>query len=86
MDEKAGLDLSVLRGAEHIETGGFQIPKAVSPQCSFVRGRAGWVVTTSGGVDINAFGVVQKQKTDDSVGETRRTALASTDKQWWWDK
>ena len=86
LDEKAGLDLSVLRGAEHIETGGFQVPKAVSPQCSFVRGRAGWVVTTSGGVDINAFGVVQKQKTDDSVGETRRTALASTDKQWWWDK
>ena len=30
----------------------YTVPKAVAPQCSFIRGRSGWVVTASGGVDI----------------------------------
>lgn len=86
--EKAGVDLSVLAtDQDSVELVTYTIPKAVEPQCSFIRGRNGWVVTASGGVDINGFEVVQNQVLDSTIAETRATALASTtSSQWWWNK
>jgi hypothetical protein len=86
--ERAGLDLSVLLdGRDALPLLAYQVPKAVDPQCSFIRGRGGWVVTASGGVDINAFEVVEKQQTDSTVGQTRSVAIASArDDRWWWNR
>ena len=65
----------------------YAVPKAVDPQCSFIRGRSGWVVTASGGVDINGFQVVENQQTDSKVGKLRSDALAASEtNRWWWDK
>tara|TARA_R110002049_G_scaffold309101_2_gene516928 strand:+ start:58455 stop:59843 length:1389 start_codon:yes stop_codon:yes gene_type:complete len=87
--QKAGLDLSVLNVPnDDVELVSYSVPKAVSPECSFVRGRSGWIVTASGGVDIDPFTIVQTQKTDDSsMTQMRSTALAANDAtQWWWNK
>lgn len=82
---KAGLDLAVLTDGLHLAS--YQVPKAVDPQCSFIRGRSGWVVTASGGVDINAFEVVQQQQTAAEVGQARTVAMAAANgNRWWWDK
>ena len=86
--EKAELDLSVL-GSENeaLQLASYTTPKAVEPHCSFIRGRAGWVVTASGGVDINGFEVVQNQVADQSGDNIRKEALAaSTTNRWWWNK
>ncbi|MGB7344091.1 MAG: DUF1598 domain-containing protein [Pirellulaceae bacterium] len=87
--QQAGLDLSVLNVPnDDVELVSYSMPKAVSPECSFVRGRSGWIVTASGGVDIDPFTIVQNQKTDDSsMTQMRSTALAANDAaQWWWNK
>jgi hypothetical protein len=87
--EKAGLDLAVLMtdDGEGLPLTSYAVPKAVDPQCSFIRGRNGWVVTASGGVDINAFDVVEKQTTESSIGEIRGTAIAAaTSNRWWWNR
>ena len=85
--KRAGLDLSVLYTSDDIELVEYQTPKAVSPQCSFVRGRSGWTVTASGGVDINAFSIVEKQESDKAMDTVRTQALAaSTNDRWWWNK
>jgi hypothetical protein len=88
LGEQAGLDLSVLAdNHDALELASYTIPKAVEPQCSFIRGRNGWVVTASGGVDINGFEVVANQVVAPSVESARSTALAAnTDDRWWWDK
>ncbi|MCH1494622.1 MAG: DUF1598 domain-containing protein [Rubripirellula sp.] len=86
--DKAGLDLSLL-GAENdaLQLASYTTPKAVEPHCSFIRGRAGWVVTASGGVDINGFQVVQNQVADPSGSKIREEALAaSAGNRWWWNK
>lgn len=86
--EKAELDLSVL-GSENeaLQLASYTTPKAVEPHCSFIRGRAGWVVTASGGVDINGFEVVQNQVADQSGDKIRKEALAAaTTNRWWWNK
>jgi hypothetical protein len=88
LGEQAGLDLSVLAGNQDaLELASYTIPKAVEPQCSFIRGRNGWVVTASGGVDINGFEVVANQVVTPSVDSARSTALAAnTGDRWWWNK
>lgn len=84
--QKAGFDMGVLAtDNDTVQLASYPVPQSVAPQCSFVRGRAGWVVTASGGVDINAFGVVEDQTTDASVAQSR-TALASAGDRWWWNK
>ena len=89
--EKAGLDLSVLatdNDAIHLTS--YDTPRSVDPQCSFIRGRSRWVVTASGGVDINGFGVVENQTTDSSLADQRTVALAENQRdsqnRWWWNK
>ena len=86
--DKAGLDLSVLAAEnDALQLASYTTPKAVEPHCSFIRGRAGWVVTASGGVDINGFQVVQNQAADPSGSKIREEALAaSTGNRWWWNK
>ena len=88
LDKKAGIDLSLLSNAnDTLQSVTYPEPTAVEPQCSFVRGRAGWVVTASGGVDINGFEVVENQEVDSTLADTKSMAMATTERTtWWWDK
>lgn len=86
--QKANLDLNLFTvKSDDLPLSTYVTPKAVDPQCSFIRGRGGkWVVTASGGVDINGFEVVEKQRTDKNLATVCSTALAGTSDNWWWDK
>ena len=86
--QRAGVDLSVLsEESDALPLLSHTVPKAVDPQCSFIRGRSGWVVTASGGVDINAFDIVEKQTTEPVVAQTRTAAIAAaTSDRWWWNQ
>ncbi len=86
--ERAGMDLAMFRPDSNVvELASYAVPKAVDPQCSFIRGRKGWVVTASGGVEVNAFDVVENQVTEPSVADTRNEAIAAaTSQRWWWNK
>jgi hypothetical protein len=81
--EIAGCDLSQLLGTVEVEK--YRVPQAVEPQCSFVRGRSGWVVTASGGVDVNAFEVVAKQNTTPELATVREKKSAADTDRWWWN-
>ncbi len=85
--ERAGVNFSELsQSGGVVETTSYAIPRSVDPQCSFIHGRAGWVVTASGGVDINAFSIVQNQTTETAMAQTRTNALAASSDRWWWNK
>ncbi len=85
--EQSGCDLSVLMGREDlVQTSSFQTPRAIEPQCSFVRGNQGWVVSTSGGVSINAFEVVATQEVVAELNETHQAATVPAETtSWWWN-
>ncbi|MEL7336575.1 MAG: DUF1598 domain-containing protein, partial [Planctomycetota bacterium] len=85
LESSAGCDLSELRSLERVEPASLPVPRAVSPQCSFIRGGSQWVVTASGGVDASAFTIVQSQKENADVEKTMSDALDKDEKQtWWW--
>lgn len=84
LESVAGCDFGLLRG-DALETPSWKVPKTISPECSFVRGRAGWTVSASGGVEVNPWKVVSQQtRTDRSVASVRAKAQPSGDR-WWWD-
>ena len=87
--QRADCDLSLLLGQSgQPELDGeltvLPPPRTVDPQCSFIRGTSGWIVTASGGVDVNAFEVVESQQLDPTLAQNRSEALA-TDENWWWN-
>ena len=86
--QKANLDLALFTvKSDDLPLSTYEIPKAVDPQCSFIRGLGGkWVVTASGGVDINGFEIVEKQQIDTTLSKVCSTALAATNDNWWWDR
>jgi hypothetical protein len=87
LDKTAGLDLSVLRGTKgDIDVGGRATPKTIPAHCSLIKGAGGWIVSASGGVEINPWQVVsQTRKSDNSIAAKRAPALSASGAQWWWD-
>jgi hypothetical protein len=87
LQELAGCDLSLLSGSDssRLQTPVWQVPQWLHPQCSFVRGRAGWTVTASGGVEVNPWKLVsQRSRQDDSLNATRSKAAAPSNS-WYWN-
>ena len=80
---RAGCDLSYLTGS--VETANYAVPQAIDPECSFVKGRSGWVVTASGGVDVNAFDVVSNQVEDETLAAIREKTKTTETIRWWWN-
>ncbi|MCR9292541.1 MAG: DUF1598 domain-containing protein [bacterium] len=82
----AGCQLDLLCGnSGELETPARKIPSQITPECSFVRGRAGWVVSASGGVEINPWKLVaEKARLDGSVQLVRSKAAPPSDA-WWWN-
>lgn len=86
LDQTAGCDLSVMLGqGVQVPTTSYEVPQAVAPQCSFVKGRAGWTVTASGGVEVTPFNVVENQTLDNQLAEVHARAKAEQPTTWWWN-
>jgi len=88
MFEKAQLDLSLLATSDDspLEIDVWHTPKQVAPQCSFLKTRSSWIVTASGGVDIDSWKIVSKTVVDPSVQDAHRKAAPSAQgKSFWWN-
>jgi hypothetical protein len=49
-----------------------------------VRGRGGWVVSVSGGVDLDTKGVLDAVEENSKLAVIRQTAMGNR-QSWWWD-
>ena len=85
--ERAGASLPVLTDSSSaVSTFKWPVPKKVATQCSFVKRNREFVITASGGVQIDSFGVADKVAVDDSINSVRQSSLAKpAGKTWWWN-
>jgi hypothetical protein len=85
LEKVAGCDFGLLKGESgQLSTPTWETPKTVAPECSFVKGRVGWTVSASGGVDLNPWKVVSQQAQADSAVQVVRTKAAGQGDKWWW--
>lgn len=82
----AGCSLPVLTsGTSALSTEFWYAPKTVPPQCSFLKTRAGWVVTASGGVQVESFQVASRTEVSSAIKEVRQNVTRPTGASWWWN-
>lgn len=86
MLSKANLQLPLLAGANSpVHMYNWNVPKSVATQCSFLHRGKDYLITASGGVDIDGFAVADNNETSDSVKTTyTKAAPAGEGKRWWW--
>ncbi len=80
----AGCELPTLLDASALRGPTFHVPTRVPSEASMVRGRSGWIVSISGGVDIDPWAVVASTELDPKLAITQRQVAAPDDATWWW--
>lgn len=83
--EVAGCDFGLLNDkAGALPTPTHRTPKTIAPECSFIKGRVGWTVSASGGVELNPWRVVSEQVKVDEGVKAVYTQAAPAGQAWWW--
>jgi hypothetical protein len=80
---RTGLNLQMILNSSEVQLPVWNVPKTVPSQCSYVKTSNSWLVSASGGVQLDPWGVAQKQET---VAELNALAINTpTGNQWWWN-
>jgi hypothetical protein len=83
---QAGCELPILSAADSpLAFVSWNAPKTVSTQCSFMKAGKEYVITASGGVQIESFAVVQKAEISRELPKVREKAAPKTAKTWYWN-
>ncbi len=83
---KASLDLAVINGTDNqVSTPTWNVPKTVPAQCSYVRTSRSWIVTASGGIQVDSWSVVAQSETVNELRKSGDAALSRTANRWWWN-
>lgn len=85
MLKKMGLKIDAITG-DAVQTPSRPVPSSVPSACSFVVIKNSYVVTTSGGVQVDSWAVAGKTKVDTELAKTSAVALAANGgNRWWWN-
>jgi hypothetical protein len=82
----AGLELPILLGKEGgLEISSWHTPKTIATSCSFTRAGSEYIITASGGVDIDSWSVASSAQAEPKAGEIHAQAVAADKTAWWWN-
>jgi hypothetical protein len=82
---RVGLDLPMLLDDKHLQLAAYEVPKTVASQASAIRKRRAWVVSVSGGVELDVSQPVNAASVEAEVNAARVQASPSGASSWWWD-
>lgn len=83
---KVGLETPAILGlAEAFTLPSYNVPSSVPTECSFVRLNNSWLVSASGGVQLDSWGVAQNTETVAALANVAQTATQRTADRWWWN-
>ena len=86
MLERVELELPMILGQTgNVKTQSRNVPKQVPSQCSFIKLNRSWLVTASGGVQVDSWSVVDKDEVVALVGKVRSDALGNDTGKWYWN-
>ncbi len=87
MTDKVGLETPSILGTSRVsvKTPRHAVAKVVPTQCSFVRIAKSWLVSASGGVQLDSWGVAANTETVAELADVGKTATKRTSATWWWN-
>ena len=84
LPKKADFEMSALLDSARLKTEQFNTPKRVDSKASLMKKGHNWVITASGGVQIESWNALEKVGRDEALNSTRRQTIADS-KHWWWN-
>lgn len=82
---KAGHDFALFTQDGALRTAQLDAPKNVDSKATFRKKGRNWLISASGGVQINAFDLVSNMQESPQVDEVRKAAEKQESNRWWWD-
>ncbi len=84
--QKAILEIPAINGTtDVIATNAYPVPKSVGTECSFVRMANSWLVSASGGVQLDSWKVAQTTEIVPELASVATTASVRAADRWWWN-
>lgn len=83
MAEQVGLEMPWLAGKFEIDQ--FAAPKQVATQTTFIRAGGRWLISASGGVQIQPGEILSASEKTDKIAAAAQGTRVASEKQWWWD-
>ena len=82
--EKVGLEIPSILGSQNHKIPTYSVPKTIPAQCSYVRISGSWLVSASGGIQLDSWAVAKNTQAIAEVGEVAKLAAKVGDN-WWWN-
>jgi hypothetical protein len=80
-----GLPLPMLLDDKRLQLAPHAVPKTVASHASALRRSRAWVITVSGGVELDVTHAVNAANVQAPLQEARRHASPTSANSWWWD-
>ena len=85
LTDKAGYSMPVLLDPVQVKTDEFPAPKQVDSKVSMLKKGRTWVISASGGVALNSWGIAEKVRQGDAPASVRTKATPGQNGTWWWN-
>src|SRR5262245_63191149 len=82
---RVGLELPTLLDNTRLQLAAHRVPKSVASQASAIRQGDAWLVSVSGGVELDVPRVVNAADVQADVAKARMQAPPNHTNSWWWD-
>jgi hypothetical protein len=82
---RAGCDLSLLLDEKRVAVAEYQVPRMIDSRASLIRKGRDWIVSISGGVEVDSWSVLNRVEVSGELAKTRAQAAPAEGNRWWWD-
>ncbi|MEX0794891.1 MAG: DUF1598 domain-containing protein [Pirellulaceae bacterium] len=84
--DKADLQIPTLRSQDsRLQTTQYETPKTLPTLVSAIKKGRNWIISASGGVEVDSWGVTDKTETDEKIAAVRIEHTAAKPDSWWWN-
>jgi hypothetical protein len=82
---RAGCDLGILLTDKRVAVAEYAIPKTIDSRASLIRKEGRWIISVSGGVELDSWSVLDRTETRVELARLRSRTAAPRENAWWWD-
>jgi len=82
---REGCDLALLFDDKRLAVAEYNVPKTLASRASLLRKDREWIVSVSGGVEIDSWSVLKQVEVQPALAEVRTKSAPIKPDRWWWD-
>ena len=82
---RAGCDLGLLFDDKRLAVAEYHVPKTLASRASLLKKDREWIISVSGGIEIDSWSVLKQVEVQPELAEVRSKAAPAKPECWWWD-